>query len=74
VLVEPSDDLPPAWRLVVDRLAAHGTRVTPWVLPPADARGDLAHAQLLRFAPEADGTLQLLRPHGPLQAAEEVAA
>ena len=74
VRVEPTDDLPPAWRVLVDRLAARGTRVTPTVLAPADARGDLARAQLLSFAPEADGTLQLLRPHGPLQAAEEVAA
>lgn len=74
VLVEPSDDLAPAWRRVLDRLAAHGTRLTPLMLAPADAHGDLARAQLLRFAPEADGTLQLLRAHGPLQAAEEVAA
>ncbi len=74
VLVEPTDDLPPLWRAVVDRLAAHGTRVASTVLVPADAIGDLARAQLLSFRPEADGTLQLLRPHGPLQAAEEVAA
>ncbi len=74
VLVEPSDDLPPAWRLVLDRLVARGTRLTTTDVPPADARGDLARAQRLTFAPEADGTLQLLRPHGPLQAAEEVAA
>jgi hypothetical protein len=73
-LVDPTDDLPPAWRLVIDRLAVQGTRVTTTVLVPADARGDLAAAQLLTFAPTADGTLQLLRPHGPLQAAEEVAA
>jgi hypothetical protein len=73
-LVEPTEDLPPAWRAVIDRLAARGTRVTATVLAPADARGDLAAAQLLTFAPAADGTLQLLRPHGPLQAAEEVAA
>jgi hypothetical protein len=74
VLVEPTDDLAPAWRVVVDRLARHGTRITPTVLAPADARGDLARAQLLSFAPAGDGTLQLLRPHGPLRAAEEVAA
>ncbi len=74
VLVEPTDDLPPAWSLVVARLAAQGTRIATTVLAPADARGDLAAAQLLTFAPTADGTLQLLRPHGPLQAAEEVAA
>ncbi len=74
VLVEPTDDLAPAWRAVVDRLVAQGTRRTSVVLAPADARGDLARAQRLRFAPVADGTLQLLRAHGPLQAAEEVAA
>ncbi|MCC6763627.1 MAG: PD-(D/E)XK nuclease family protein [Deltaproteobacteria bacterium] len=74
VLIEPTDDLPPLWRAVVDGLAARGTRVTTTVLAPADAAGDLARAQLLSFRPEADGTLQLLRPHGPLQAAEEVAA
>lgn len=74
VLVEPTDDLPPLWRAVTERLAAQGTKVGTTVLPPADATGDLARAQLLSFRPEADGTLQLLRPHGPLQAAEEVAA
>lgn len=73
-LLEPTDDLPPLWRTVTERLAARGTRVGTTVLAPADARGDLARAQLLSFRPEADGTLQLLRPHGPLQAAEEVAA
>ena len=73
-LVEPTDDLPPLWRVVIERLAAHGTRVASTMLGPADARGDLAAAQRLTFAPTADGTLQLLRPHGPLQAAEEVAA
>ncbi|MCC6849658.1 MAG: PD-(D/E)XK nuclease family protein [Deltaproteobacteria bacterium] len=74
VLLEPTDDLPPLWRTVVDGLAARGTRVATAVLAPADAAGDLGRAQLLSFRPEADGTLQLLRPHGPLQAAEEVAA
>jgi len=74
VLVEPTDDLAPAWRTVVERLAARGTRVSSSVLPPAEGRGDLGRAQRLRFEPEGDGTLQLLRAHGPLQAAEEVAA
>lgn len=74
VLVEPTDDLPPAWRGVIDRLAKRGTRITSTVLTPADAQGDLARAQMLSFTPAADGTIQLLRPHGPLQAAEEVAA
>jgi hypothetical protein len=73
-LVEPTDDLPPIWRLVLDRLAAKGTRVATTQLAPADARGDLAATQRLTFTPSADGTLQLLRTHGPLQAAEEVAA
>jgi len=74
ILVEPSDDLAPTWRLVLDRLATHGTRITTIILEPADARGDLAAAQRLTFTPSADGSLQLLRAHGPLQAAEEVAA
>lgn len=74
VLLEPTEDLPPLWRAVLTGLAACGTRVGTTVLAPAAAGGDLARAQTLAFRPEGDGALQLLRPHGPLQAAEEVAA
>jgi len=62
------------WRTVLDRLAARGTVVRDRVLTPSAARGDLAAARCGGFAPHVDGSLQLFRAWGPLQAAEEVAA
>ncbi len=43
-------------------------------LPDSPARGDLLAARQGGFQPYGDGTLQLVRPGGPLEAAEEVAA
>lgn len=43
-------------------------------LPDSPTRGDLLAARQGSFQPQRDGTLQLIRPAGPLEAAEEVAA
>ncbi len=73
-LVAPVDDLAPAWRAVVHALEAQRTTVTTRTLAPAPAAGDLAAARARGFHAASDGSLQLVRPPGPLQAAEEVAA
>jgi ATP-dependent helicase/nuclease subunit B len=73
-ILEPTGDLAPLWRRVLAALAAGGTRVETTALAPAAAAGDLAAGRHRAFRPAGDGSLQLLRPHGPLQAAEEVAA
>ncbi len=73
-IVLPDDDFPAAWRAVFDGLAAQGTAVIRKTLPPSAARGDLAAARAADFTPAADGSVQLVRAHGPLQAADDVAA
>lgn len=72
-LLTPRAEYEPLWRAVFDALEASGTRITEWSLAPAPAQGDLSAARSKGFVPKADGSLLLLRPPGPLQAAEEVA-
>jgi hypothetical protein len=71
------DELAPLWRRVFDLLARNGTSLRLLDLPPVPAAERDLHAARARssdFAPRGDGSLQLLRPYGPLAAAEEVAA
>ena len=78
----PLRQLEPRWQRLFERLAALGVVVREHGRVVATARqaGDLARAQGASLAPGAaaglrgDGSLTLLRPHGPLAAAEEVAA
>jgi len=73
-LLAPAEQFEPLWQGVFTALAVHGARIE--VAPPAaaPANGDLANARSAGFSPQGDGSLALLRPSGPLQAAEEVAA
>lgn len=73
-LCEPLEELPLAWRQVLKALQAQGTEVE--VIEPGTATpsGDLEAARKPGFKPTGDGSLQLLRPAGPLAAAHEVAA
>ncbi len=73
-LCEPRDELPPLWQQVLDVLEARGAKVSERAVLPARARGDLKSVQTETFNPSLDGSLQLLRPYGPLATAEEVAA
>lgn len=75
-LLTPRADLEWLWRQTLDRIEQRGTRVTERNLASAEAPAgsDLAGARAERFSPGGDGTLRLLRPAGPLAAAEEVAA
>jgi hypothetical protein len=73
-LLAPAGQFEPLWQRVFTALAGQGTRIE--VAPPATvpANGDLANARSACFSPRGDASLALLRPSGPLQAAEEVAA
>lgn len=73
-LLAPAEQFESLWQGVFRALARNGTNVV--VVPPAiaPASGDLANARSADFNPQGDGSLTLLRPTGPLQAAEEVAA
>ena len=73
LLSEPGT-FPAAWRRLFAALEGRGTRIEVSDLPPAPARGDLAAARGPGFSPAADGSLQLVRPAGPMQAAESIAA
>ena len=72
-LVEPREELPHAWRQVLEALEQGGTKIE--VSPPANAPagGDLAAARGAGFKPAGDGSLQLVRGPAPLQAADELA-
>ncbi|WP_434391123.1 hypothetical protein [Melittangium boletus] len=70
----PVERLPWAWREVCSSLAARGTRLEVEALTEASATGDLLAACPPGFVPQRDGSLQLIRPTGPLEAAEEVAS
>jgi len=75
-LLTPRADLEWLWQRTFELLERRGTRVTEVDIAaaPAPDGSDLAVARAGRFKPNGDGTLLLLRPAGPLAAAEEVAA
>ncbi|MGE5199249.1 MAG: PD-(D/E)XK nuclease family protein [Rhodospirillaceae bacterium] len=75
-LLTPRADLEWLWQRTLDLLERRGTRVTEAEIAaaPAPEGSDLAVARAGRFKPSGDGTLILLRPAGPLAAAEEAAA
>lgn len=68
------DELPPLWRQVFAQLRRQGATVETVSIPFAHPSGDLASCRDQTFSPKGDGTLQLVRPHGPQAAAEQVAA
>jgi hypothetical protein len=69
-VVDPVDHVPPLWQQVFVALQRQGVRVLEQPLPVVPSAGDLAGARASGFTPIGDGTLQLLRPHGSLAAAE----
>jgi len=73
-IFEPIEYFPKTVRDVLEALGRQGTSIQKRDLETAAAAGDLAGAREPNFAPAGDGSLQLIRPHGPVEAAEEVAA
>ena len=73
-LVDPELEWPGAIRRVFERLRRAGVAIEqePEVL--VQAHGDVAAARSSRFEPQADGSLQLVRPQAVTTAAEDVAA
>jgi RecB family exonuclease len=71
---EPIDGLAPLWRRVFGRLATNGVRITETPLSAVRSGGDLWDVRSGRPAATGDGTIQLVRPQGPLEAADDVAA
>ncbi len=73
-VVDPIVQLSPLWQQTFMGLARHGVKIEHVPLPLVDAGGDLAAARRAPFTPVGDGSLQLVRAHGPLAAADDVAA
>ncbi len=73
-LLAPASSFSPAWRRLFAALSRHGTSVDEAPPTPMPSFGDLSSARAAGFLPTGDGSLQLLRPSGPLEAAEVVAA
>ena len=81
LLHEPVELLPLRWRSVFERLEERGTSVVLQPISTASNGGDLGEARAALeetdgapFVPKGDGSLQLVRAHGPLQAADDIAA
>jgi hypothetical protein len=73
-LLAEAASFPPAWRRLFNALARQGTRIAAMPLVPAPASGDLSAAREPGFVTSGDGSLQLVRPAGPLEAADSLAA
>lgn len=73
VLTAPEGALPTCWRSIFGALCRQGVAVRAALPAPAPAQGDLARARRPGFTPCGDDSVVLLRPHGLLAAAEEVA-
>lgn len=73
-LVDPIACNSPIWQRMFEAMQRRGVRIVH--RPPAfpETIGDLGTARSSGFRPTGDGTLQLLRTHGALAAANEVAA
>ena len=74
LLHDALEDHPPAWQAVLRRLQDKGVVVEQRSWEETPAEGDLLGARSSGFSPAGDGSLQLVRSAGPLQAAEDVAA
>ena len=72
-IVEPIAALPRLWQQVFEALQRAGTQIVETSLSHAPASGDLGASRAASFTPAGDGSLRLLRSHGILSAAEEVA-
>lgn len=74
-LVEPEEHLSHAWRGILESLRRRQTKVVESApVSEMEAGGDLAALWAKDIEARGDGTLQLLRPFGVLEAAEQAAA
>jgi hypothetical protein len=70
----PRATLAPLWQAVLSALESAKVAVEHRSLEAVTAAGDLGRAREAGFTPEGDDSLCLLRRHGPLDTADEVAA
>jgi len=74
LLHESIDSLPKTWQELFRGLEKKGAAVSEEFLSPVQANGDLGQSRETVFDPKFDGSLQLVRQSGVLQAADDIAA
>ena len=72
-MFEPITALSPLWRQTLAAVERSGVEIRFQPLAPHSAAGDLAASRGKSFTPTGDGSLQIVRAHGVLAAADEVA-
>lgn len=72
--VEPLDHLSPLWQRVFAALEKTGVELAHRKRPRVEIHNDISRSWTAGFRPRGDGSLQMLRPYGVVQAAEHVAA
>lgn len=72
-LCSPEKLMPTRWRVIFEKLRGLGISISDSQLMPAQAKGDLSKSRTPQFTPIGDGTLTLLRSHGPMTTADEIA-
>ena len=73
-LLAPTSTLPLLWRRLFDALEKSGTRIEVRRVESPKGGEDRARALARPFSPAGDGSLRLVRPQGPIVAAEMAAA
>ena len=74
VVFEQIETLPSLWRKIFDQIIDKSGTVVIQEIKTVSSAGDLSQARGDSFDPIYDGSLQLIRPEGKLQAAEDIAA
>jgi len=72
--LESIEDLLPCWKDIFNQIIRKGGKVSRQTIDSTLAEGDLLQAREENFNPVMDESLQLVRPEGKLQAAEDIAA
>lgn len=67
-------ELPVLFRRLLEALEAKGTAINETPVEPAAGKGDLAGCLAPGYSPAGSGELRMIRPQGPLAAADLVAA
>lgn len=67
-------ELPVLFRRLLEALEAKGTVITETPIEPVTGKGDLARCLSPGYSPAGTGELRMIRPQGPLTAADLVAA
>ncbi len=75
IMLQDVKELPPLWQTLFCKLLEKGAGISTEIIRPSPGtESDLFNAKKGMFTPQCDDSLQMVRPDGILQAAEDVAA